>query len=386
MTRRALALVVTAVAAIAASIPAVGQTPKPRIDDPGRTFSTTRLLSDGSGGLVGWDDESRTLTQWNADGVLTATCKPKFGPTAAGWAKVAARGNEAIFVFSDTVVGKGDERRLAVVDIDRCEVAATGPFPIGHPVYLAAGRYDWLTTARPVAKELDRFVFVAFDDEGTTTAAYDAYGAIDELVTKGKLEAPFGPHLAEMAVAANEVWILPKATYALLRPPQGGLPLRTVEPPDCLAAGGTVRNGRDAAKIFRDKILKRLSPDDRKQSEERLSKGGQITGFEYSFGSVVAYRRYLAVTPNDPRLKGGSRLDIWDMVTESLVAVLPFNSSETLVGFSDERAWVLAEDHSVRSMVLPELAEPLDEPCKTYAKLLEATSPPAAPAKTVESN
>ncbi len=386
MTRRALALVVTAVAAIAVSIPAVGQTAKPRIDDPGLTFSTTRLLSDGSGGLVGWNDESRTLTHWNVDGVLVATCKPKFGPTGNGWAKVAARDDEAIFVFSDTVVGKSDERRLAVVDIDRCEIAANGPFPIGHPVYLAAGRYDWLTTTRPVAKELDRFVFVAFDEEGRTTAAYDAYDAIDELVKKGKLEAPFGPHLAEMAVAANEVWILPKARYVLLRPPQGGLPLRTVEPPECLAAKGTVLTGEDAAKMFRDKILKQIAPDDRKESEERLKKGSRFTGFEFSFGSVVAYRRYLAMTVNDPRLKGRSRLDIWDMVTESLVAVLPFNSSDRLVGFSDERAWVLAEDQSVRSMAVPELVEPLAEPCKTYAKLLETTPPPVASAEATESN
>ncbi len=385
MRRQVIGLATAGLVAVALSSWAVAQTAMPRVDDPGRTFPTTRLLSDGSGGLVGWDDESRTLSHWKATGVLTATCKPRF-PLGDEWAKVAARGSDAMFVFSDSVVGKSDERRFAVVDIDRCEIAATGPFPIGHPVYLAAGRYDWLTAARPVAKELDRFVFVAFDEEGEITAEYNVYDAVDGFVKKAKLNAPLGPHLADLAVAANEVWILPKATYALLRPPQGGLPLRTVEPPDCLAAGGTVRNGGDAAKIFRDKILKRLSPDDRKQSEERLSKGGQITGFEYSFGSVVAYRRYLAVTPNDPRPKGGSRLDIWDMVTESLVAVLPFNSSETLVGFSDERAWVLAEDHSVRSMVLPELAEPLDEPCKTYAKLLEATSPPAAPAKTVESN
>lgn len=386
MTRRLLSLVAISAMTAAVSVRAVAQTAKPRIDDPGRTFPTTRLLSDGSGGLVGWDDDSRTLTHWGADGVLTATCKPKFGPTGDGWAKVAARGNEAIFVFSDTVVGKSDERRLAVVDIDRCEIAATGPFPIGHPVYLAAGRYDWLTAARPVAKELDRFVFVAFDEEGRTTATYDAYGAIDELVKKGKLEAPFGPHLAEMAVAANEVWILPKARYALLRPPQGGTPLRTVEPPDCLAAKGAVLTGEDAVKFFRDKILKQIAPDDRKESEERLKKGSRFTGFEYSFGSVITYRRYLAVTPHDPRLKGGSRLDIWDMTTESLVAVLPFNSSEVLVGFCDERAWVLAEDHSVRSIVLPELAEPLEEPCRTYSRVLAATSPPAQSAKAREPN
>ncbi len=381
MTRRFLMPVVAGIISLTVPIRAHGQAAEPRLDDPGRTFPTIRFLSDGNGGLVGWDYESRTLSQWNPEGARTATCKPKLGPFGDGWAKVAAHGDQVIFVFSDSVVGKSDERRFVVVDIDRCEVGANRPFEIGHPIYLTAGRHDWLTVARPKAKDLDEFVFVEFDEDGRVGSQYDVRDAIAEFVKKAKLDAPFGPHLADVAVAANEVWILPKAVYALLRPAQGGLPLRTVEPPDCLAAKGRMRTGDDAVEGFRESVLKNLSPEDREAAEERLKKGSRITGFMNSFGSVVTYRRYLAVTPTDPRLKGGGRLDIWDMVTESLVAVLPFKASDVLVGLSDERAWILGDDHTVRSIVLPELAQPLDEPCAAYSKLLEEAPPAPAPQK-----
>jgi hypothetical protein len=372
--------------AFAVSIHAHAETAKTHLDDPGRKFPTTRFLSDGNGGLVGWDYESRTLSRWNPEGSLIATCKPKLGPFGDGWAKVAAHRDQVMFVFSDSVVGKSDERRFVLVDIDQCEVVANGPFEIGHPIYLAAGRHDWLTVARPKAKDVDEFVFVEFDEDGRVGSRYDVRDAIADFVKKAKLDAPFGPHLADVAVAADEVWILPKAVYALLRPPQGGMPLRTVEPPECLAAKGRVRTGDDAVEGFRDEVLKKLAPEDKKACEERLKEGSRITGFEYSFGSVVTYRRYLAVTPNDPRLKGGSRLDIWDMVTESLVAVLPFEASDVLVGFSDERAWILGDDQTVRSIALPELAQPLDEPCATYSKLLEDEPPVPTPPKESKTN
>jgi hypothetical protein len=364
---------------------------KERIDDPGRTFAGASFMSDGVGGVVTWDSAAHSFTRWAADGRSRGRCTPNLEAVGRGFCVTAVKGDRALVVFSDVAPGTKEERRFGIVDLEPCKVVAMGQFRAGHPWILVAGGDGWLacaTTDRWMKPDKagerprgEQYEFVEMNDQGKVGSRFEVREAIEELVRHEKLDVPFGPRMARLVAVGRETWVLPQAAYALVRPAQGGRSLRVVEPPECLAARGRQYTEAEAEAFSQKQYWGRMSPDERKSEEEKL-KGARrrsTTAFQSPVVSAVPYRRYLAVVVRDGRLEGGARLDIWDMTDEAPVAILPFSADEQLVGFSDERGWVVDGERRVRELGIPELQAPLDDPCATYGALAKVPTPTPVP-------
>lgn len=325
--------------------------------------------ADAQGRVAAWDWDTGRISVWKGDGALLTECvasDPRLGVSPS---RVAVRGDRAFLRFYDppAASSRGDERG-AVLDLGRCKVLKDFGIP-GALMAVAPSSDGWLLVVNEQLPAKDGFAFIEMDDDGKVVRRFDLLRHLRQRVDTPELADLYGAFSGRLFASAKEVWFLPHSTYELWRPPQRGLPLREVVPPECLAVKGRRVTGEELRKFFEEVLLKDVPEEVRAQSMASTRRDG----FSYASASVATFRRTTAVALRDPRLPNGDRIDLWDMTTEAVVAIGQLPEGAHLVALEEEHAWLLTTDRRFVRWPLPEYAEPLDDPCAVYRSLIEAS-------------
>lgn len=345
-----------AVAGIAAA--AAEPSSLPRLEDfvseAGTAFAT-----DQSGGLAVWSADRRTILTWDGDGDPRSRCvaeDPRL-PNSPG--TIAYNDGKALLFYSDFEAGSETLRKTVLIDTDRCEVLGTGAVPgVVHGVQAVSD--GWIAfTREPFAPNSNVLELGA---DGTIADAFALDTTFDKAEEEGRVEDSPLARTAQPLVVGRDLWLLPQAAYELWFPPQRGRSSRTVTPPPCLAADARVLRGADSAAFLQERA-KHFPADLRAPLVAAAAAGnpGPIV-FSPTAGAIVA-DRLLAVKVFDDRLVEGARLDVWDLTTESVVAVVPFPTDRRLLASANGTLWVLDDGRRIQRQALPEAGPPTFDPC-----------------------
>ena len=327
--------------------------------------------ADAQGRVAAWDWDTGRISVWKEDGALLTECVARDPRLGVSPSQVTVRGDRAFLRFFDPPAASttGDER-WAVLELGRCKVLKEFGIP-GVLMTVAPSADGWLLVVNEHLPAKDGFAFIEMDDDGRVVRRFDLLRHLRQRVDNPDLTDLYGAFSGRLFASGKEVWFLPHSMYELWRPPQRGLPLREVVPPDCLAVKGRRATGEELRKFF-EEVLKDVPEEVRAQSRASTRR----EGFNFASTSVATNRRLLAVTVRDPKLPEGDRLDLWDMTLESVVAVAQIPKGMYLVSLGEEHAWLLSEDRRFSRWALPEHAVPLDDPCAAYAALVKGGQQP----------
>ncbi|HQT95780.1 MAG TPA: hypothetical protein PK435_14200 [Thermoanaerobaculaceae bacterium] len=346
-----------AVAAIAADVPTLGSA------CIGHLFQVGR---DGRGRVATWDWDAHRVRIWQEDGSLAAECTlsdARLGYTPSFF---AIREDRALLKFDDPPAGNDKKQRGVVVDLDRCKVLREITLD-GAVLAMEPSDSGWLLTVNDDLLLSDRYRLVEIDDEGKTTRTFEYETSLRRVVRELKLDDLKGAMFGRLVAVSKDAWFLPHATYELWRLPQHGLPLRRVEVPECLTALGRRVTGSENEQLYKE-MLKHETKEDL----EVWKKGTPSDSFMFATTAAAAFDRTLAVAVRDPALGGADRLDVWDMRTESMVAMVPLPSGTNLVSLGTDHAWLVRDFRTFERLELPDLSAPIDDLCKAHAVLVDS--------------
>ncbi len=284
--------------------------------------------------------------------------------------------------FFDVAAGTANARRCVLADLSRCHVLRE--FAVDGLVgELAPSRGGWLWAAAdldPISPS--NAPLLEISDKGKVTASFDVAAATGAMLKATGLSSPVGTRSGRPLAVGRQVWIVPDAVYELWRPRQHGLPFRAVRPPDCLSRKGQELDGAENVKAVLEKA--RLFPESARSVIEAAARSGTVApSFTRATRGLAAFRNLIAVQVTDARVAGGARIDVWDMLTESLVAIVPIPATAGLLAITDEAAWLTEEGALLRQVPFPPLVKPIDEPCRLLSSLAAEAVVPlmgAAPA------
>ena len=348
--------------------------------DGARISHLFQVSREGSGRVATWDWATHTVRIWKEDGTLTSQCTfndQRLGHEPAGF---AIRGDWALLTFNDPPAGDDKRQRGILVDLGRCEVVKEIRMN-GVVVSVEPSNSGWLQVISKDLLRSDRYQLLEIDDDGKEVRDFSYEEPLRRLVRERKLDDLTGPMLGRLIAVGKDAWFLPHAAYELWRLPQHGLPLRRVSVPDCLAADGRRISGEENARLY-DEMLKKESTEDL----EVWRKGTPSDSFKFATTSAASFDRILAVSVRDPALGDFERLDLWDMATESLVAMVPLPKGTWLAALGSDHAWLIRGGRAFERLPLPDLTTPIDNVCKAHAALVdaaharpEASAPATAP-------
>jgi hypothetical protein len=333
------------------------------------------VASDNAGRVAVWDWKDSWIRTWAQDGTPIAQCNLHDVRLGSQPVRLALRDDRVLLRYSDQAIG-GENKELGfLVDVDRCgiireidfdgtglgmESSANGWLLVLNPTLLRAER-----TPPPALRLADAYTLVEIDDQGKNSETFDIETPQRELARELNLGDLPGPMGGRLVAARDEIWFIPNVVYELWRVPQGGLPLRRVRPPDCLAAHGTRVTGEENVRLYQ-RLLKDQPEDLRNQRKN----GAIYDSFRAAVTAVASFNRLLAVTARDTSLEG-ERVDVWDMRLERLVAMMALPEGTRLVALGEDHAWLLREGRNFERLDLPDLNQPLDDPCGVEAALME---------------
>lgn len=325
--------------------------------------------ADAQGRVAAWDWDTGRISVWKGDGALLTECAASDPRLGVSPSRVAVRGDRAFLRFYDppAASSRGDERG-AVLDLGRCKVLKDFGIP-GALMAVAPSSDGWLLVVNEKLPAEDGFAFIEMDDDGRVVRRFDLLRHLRKRVEQLELADLYGAFNGRLFASAKEVWFLPHSMYELWRPPQRGLPLREVVPPECLAVKGRRVTGEENRRFYEEVLLKGVPAEVRAQSMASTRRDS----FFSAATSVATFRRTTAVALRDPRLPNGDRIDLWDMTTEAVVAIGQLPEGAHLVALEEQHAWLLTTDRRFLRWPLPEHAEPLDDPCAVYRSLVEAS-------------
>ncbi len=298
--------------------------------------STLNLARDQGGRTLTFSARERVLQTWSARGQLEKTCQFDSTQTyAAGY--VGLNGVRVLFAAA-----AGDHSTLDVYDSFACRALKSAQLEGAAVLAVSASRDGWLVRARQLSTNQD--MVIAIDTDARTTAKFDLQPGTDD--SGGATDATYGS-ISQAIEVNNDVWLVPGAVYALVRPPQHGNPEYIFEPPACIAAKGRKLSDSDA-ESYRKRMVSQFSG----------TTLGAITAKPPSsfsvhlapLAGVASYRSFVGVMVRSP--EGPScRLDIWDLVSEKLVYVKPFAGCPSRFWFTDESIEVVGDSHILGSAV-----------------------------------
>jgi len=343
---------------VAAATAATEPPPLPRLEDfvsePGTSFAT-----DQTGAVAVWSADRETISTWQPDGAPRSRCVVEDPRLPSAPTTIAYNDGTALLFYLDFEAGSETLRKTALIDTDRCEVLGTAAVPgVVHAVMAATD--GWIVFTREPFAPNSTVLHLAAD--GTIADASTLDASFDELDEEGTGDASPLSRTAQPLVVGRDLWLLPRAAYELWYPPQRGRSSRRVAPPPCLAADAHVLRGAESAAFLQERA-KRFPAHLRGPLLVAAATGdpGPIV-FSPTAGAVVA-DRLLAVKVFDGRLAEGARLDVWDLTTESVVAVVPFPTDRRLLSSADGMLWVLDEGRRIHRQPLPEAGRPTFDPC-----------------------
>ena len=326
-----------------------------------RFSSSTLVVADAEGGLAAWDRSTNDLASWDSSGESTGTCRLEDATLPREPGLLAARGRLALLTWMDHPAGNEKSRRALVVSLDSCEVKSDFTLP-GLVLALTPGPDGWWASANLSDLATPEQTLVGFDNEGKVLAEIDIRDRLHQLAKAvGVAELPGGSS-GKPVVVRKHVWFLPSARYELWRPRQRGLPFRELTPPVCLASTAQQLVGQESA----DHVLalSREWPNEiREAIEESARSGGVGPAFLSAIRGVAVHGSLLGVQVRVGKDAAETRLDIWDMGSEQLVAFAWLPASATLVGLGERFAWVRDSTERVRMLEFHVSDEHRDEPC-----------------------
>lgn len=316
-----------------------------------------------SGAVACWRRDARELRTWDAAGEPTAVC-PLTDPRLPLEPNLFAfDGTRALLSYFDFVAGSETLRRGAVIDTAHCSVEATFSIPgVAHAA--ATSRDGWLVLTRDPFQPGSQFL--SLDRNGKITDAFTLDREFEGVTSRRGFDRNPLNYLGNPVVAGNDLWIIPHGDYELWYPPQHGRSFRRVEPPGCLAAHGRELRGEASAAH----VLARAKgfPEQYRAPLEASIRSGAVrpTVLSATAGFAV-HGHLLAVKVMDDRLPSGARIDVWDLATESVVAVLPFEVNMRLLALNDASVWVIVDGQRIRSLPVPDLTGSAVDACAAIA-------------------
>jgi hypothetical protein len=223
-----------------------------------------------------------------------------------------------------------------------------------------AARDGWLVLTRDPFQAGSQFL--RLDRDGATVDAFTLDREFAAVTSKRGFDRNPLNDLGSPVLAGNDLWIIPHGEYELWYPPQHGRSFRRVEPPDCLAAHGhELRGDASAARIL---ARAKGFPEAYRAPLEASIRAGVVHPTVISAtAGFAAYGHLLAVKVMDDRLPTGARVDVWDLETETVVAVLPFDANTRLLALSSAGAWVIEDGRRLRSVAVPDFPRAGTDAC-----------------------
>jgi len=335
------------------------------------------IATDTRGNIAVWDPPRRLVGLWDRHGALVETCALDDLALPSDHAGLALRGDTVLLSFFDVAAESDGERRQVIVDLGRCKVAARFNLK-GVMMGLTATASDWVMFARSDESPGAKLSLTVVNDKGEIVKTLDVEPSLKRLSEGQSFSAHLGPQTVTQFAVGKDVWVIPAAAYQLWQPPQHGNSLREVFPPECLAATGHELTGQE--NITHVLELSRNWPDDIRKSLELGAKhGGLSPSFLSATSRVVAWDTFVAVQVRGQKAGNGDRIDIWDMLQESVVAMVPVSETRLLVGFNDSGLWVRVEDRKLERIPLPELWPKRFDPCAALEAIKTGSDKPATP-------
>ena len=334
------------------------------------------MASDGEGNVAAWDPGRTLLGRWNRLGRLADSCVLDDPTLPSEGLDLALSGDRALLSFLDAAVEEQDGRREAVVDLRKCEVVST--FAVkGITTSLAGAPDGWVQASSPDELRSGRFTLEVLDGKGKRMDEMDLSRRLDRVLKENAYTARLGPRDVRPLVVGKEVWVIPGAAYELWRPPQHGKPFRSVAPPACLAARGRELTGE--ANVQHVLALSKHWPEEIRTSIERGARhGGLAPSFLAATAWTASWDRFVAVQVRDWGSSGAERLDVWNMDTESVVAVVGIPGTARLVAFNEAGLWVKVDDGRLERLPVPDLWPEAFDPCAAVADLKRGAAAPDA--------
>ncbi len=339
------------------------------------------LLAAGPGGVVtGWNARERALAQWDGEGTLRCTCRLEDMRLGHEPAFVfAGRRGRALLAFFDFTLGSDSTRQLALVDLKRCRIdtllAAEG---VVHA--LSAAPEGWLMSLRLGPLQGERPAVVEMDDEGRERERWDLGAKATAIAEELGLATSDVPRNGRPLAVGKEVWVLPDLAYEFWRPAQRGRSFRRLVPPPCLAATARVRSPEETAARARELATRFPAPV--RQAIERQAAAGTLPPMvERATRGVAVRGNLVAVQLTDPRVEGGARVDLWDLASEEILAVVAIPATSGVLALGDGFLWLTQEGELLRRLPLPPVDAPLPDPCALVAR---PSRPDTAAPRTAE--
>ncbi len=337
-----------------------------------RVPASVRLASDASGNVAGWDHATGELALWSRAGKRKLDCPRNDVAPGNERGLIALRGTTALLTFMDHAAGSETARKAAVVDLTRCEAKAE--FTIdGLATQAVATKGGWLVVSSPESTFSRTVTFRLIRDDGGVDGELDIAHEAEGLA-KDRADPPAaGRRSARAFQVRSESWLIPNAVYELWRPAQHGKPFRRIEPPPCLEAKGMVLDGEENRRHVLD-LIKTWDEGSRSHIEPALKEGkGQLApSYLATTSDLASYRNLVAVVVRDPVTRIANRLDVWDMLLEVVVAVLPFPADARLIALAEGYAWIRDGNGFMRRLELPDLTVPVGDPCTALAAVRTA--------------
>lgn len=340
-----------------------------------RVTGKIRIASDSEGSVAAWDPEHKLLGRWDRRGELVESCVLHDSTLPTDAADFAVRDDRALLSFFNAAVEEQGGRRELVVDLRRCEVVST--FAVkGITTELVGTSDGWVQFSSPDELQSGRFRFSILDEKGKVVDELDVDRPLAQLVKEKKYKAPLGPYDMRPFVLGKEVWGIPSGVYELWRPPQHGKPFRRVAPPNCLAAQGQELTGQENVQHVLE--LSKNWPDEVRESIERGAKhGGLAPSFLSPTSHIKVWDRFVAVQVRDWKATGAERVDVWNMDTESIVAVVGIPGTASLVAFNDSGLWLKVDEGRLEQLPLPDLWPEKYDACAAAEELKTGKVAPA---------
>ena len=216
------------------------------------------------------------------------------------------------------------------------------------------------------------------DDDGAVKRTFDVDRALGSLGREDGASSSRGARGMRAVAVRGEVWIVPNAAYRLWRPAQRGKPFKEVDPAECLVTKGSELTGEANAKHVLE-LSKGWSIENRDRLKEAVERGGLQPSFLACTAGAVAHGNTLALVVRDGLRGGALRIDLWDMLTEQVVAVSPFPDDAALLALEDGFAWIRKGGGVIERYALPALGEPGVDACRLLAAALAQEVLPPTP-------
>ncbi len=318
------------------------------------------VVAGPEGEVAVWDRGAAEIMVWDEDGKPVADCRLENAQLPAEPGTFGYGNGRAFLAYFDFEAGSETDRKCVIVDTDRCEVEASFSLPgIVHQV--AATEDGWLAvTSEPFASGSS---FVRLGVDGDVEDAFTLDREFAEVREDRGIDPGPITDLARPMAVGRELWVLPHLSYELWRPPQRGRSFHRVSPPSCLAATGRTINGDENV----SRLLARAKgfPEPHRSRLEQAVLSGRSSPSVVAATAGFAVRdRVVAVKVADPRMSDGARLDLWDMFSERVVAVVPFPLNARIIALADRAGWILEDGERLRRIPLPDLYSAEGDVCR----------------------